>query len=73
MLILMSVLFIVGIYLFKIKTFLQKDKKEKRWILFLSTLAIGMGILSAMELREDFIIKYLNQTIGYITKQVIKI
>lgn len=52
---------------------IKKDRKDKHWVVFLSFMAIGMSILVALDIPVHILMKLMNQTIGEITKQVIKI
>lgn len=61
--------------LFYLKTWkkIKKDKKDKYWVLFLTFMAIGISIMVAFDVPIHLVMKVLSQTLGDMTKYVIKV
>ncbi|RTR27113.1 hypothetical protein EKG37_19705 [Robertmurraya yapensis] len=52
---------------------LKKDKKERNGVLFLTFIAIGISIMVAFDVPLYILMKVLNQSLGDLTKNVIKV
>ncbi|WP_019155761.1 hypothetical protein [Robertmurraya massiliosenegalensis] len=71
--ILLMIVLCLTIYFIRLRKAIMKDKKERRAFFFFSFLSITMATFIFFEVPIDRITSFFNQTLGEITKHVIKI
>ncbi|MGG0716962.1 hypothetical protein ABE096_05080 [Robertmurraya massiliosenegalensis] len=71
--ILLIIVLCLTIYFIRLRKEILKDKKERRAFFFFSFLSITMAILILVEVPIERLTAFFNQTLGEVTKHVIKI